>query len=217
MTSWTRVSLLATMVVCERCAEVGRVKIDEPRSKQLEIVLWLLLLLPGAIYRLWRSYKATLSCPSCGGKSVALVNDETAGVWIRSLRTQGKLLGVSADAKHVDVVTKKLFGYFTKFGILAIAAESEQAAPESPWKVWFPFRHSKFESIGVHEAGTALEDAIVGGLFLGTFGALSGIAHGKRRLVVLRVRSGKDELIASIETHQAQTLLEKGFLRKKAW
>ena len=44
----------ASDLVCTTCGTVGNVKTVTPGSFALELVLWLLLLLPGVLYTAWR-------------------------------------------------------------------------------------------------------------------------------------------------------------------
>ena len=54
-------------LVCVRCGHVGKPKQKAKGSFGLEMVLWLLLIIPGVIYSAWRSFSGTIkTCRSCG-------------------------------------------------------------------------------------------------------------------------------------------------------
>jgi hypothetical protein len=53
-------------MVCTRCHTVARPKTRTGGSFVLEILLWLMFLLPGLIYTLIRSASTAKVCPACG-------------------------------------------------------------------------------------------------------------------------------------------------------
>jgi len=53
-------------MVCTRCKTVARPKTRTGGSFALEILLWLMFLLPGLIYTLIRSSSTARVCPACG-------------------------------------------------------------------------------------------------------------------------------------------------------
>jgi len=60
-----------TLYVCADCNYVGpRVKV-KPGSKGIELFLWLVLLVPGPFYSLWRILARKNGCPQC--KSTTMV------------------------------------------------------------------------------------------------------------------------------------------------
>lgn len=56
--------------VCLNCGTVGKPKTKVKGNLLIEIALWLLFLIPGIIYSLWRSGKAYKSCRACGSESL---------------------------------------------------------------------------------------------------------------------------------------------------
>jgi hypothetical protein len=53
-------------MVCRRCETVARPKTRTGGSFVLEILLWLMFLLPGLIYTLIRASSTSKVCPACG-------------------------------------------------------------------------------------------------------------------------------------------------------
>lgn len=52
--------------ICDKCRSVVRPCADRPGSFALELLLWLLLIVPGLIYSIWRlSSNRIISCPVC--------------------------------------------------------------------------------------------------------------------------------------------------------
>lgn len=52
--------------VCSNCGYVGKPKKMTKGSMLMELVLWLLLLVPGIIYSIWRMTTRYEACPKCG-------------------------------------------------------------------------------------------------------------------------------------------------------
>jgi len=63
-----------TKVVCSACGSIGYPKKRISGSPILEILLWLLFLLPGLIYTLWRHANQHLVCRTCGQASIIPVD-----------------------------------------------------------------------------------------------------------------------------------------------
>jgi hypothetical protein len=57
-------------VICKTCGYSGERQYDNPGSLSVEVVLWLLLIVPGLIYSLWRHLSAVPVCPKCGGREL---------------------------------------------------------------------------------------------------------------------------------------------------
>ena len=57
-------------VVCTACGYVGQPKTITKESIGVEILLWLLFLVPGLIYSVWRLSSRYDGCPSCGQATV---------------------------------------------------------------------------------------------------------------------------------------------------
>lgn len=51
---------------CKTCGHSGPTKIKTPGNLAIEIVLWLLLIVPGVIYSVWRISTRKPSCTACG-------------------------------------------------------------------------------------------------------------------------------------------------------
>ena len=60
--------------ICERCGYVGKPRKELRGSPALELVLWLLLLVPGAVYAWWRHRGARRVCRRCGETDVVPEN-----------------------------------------------------------------------------------------------------------------------------------------------
>lgn len=53
-------------MVCARCGTVGKPKQRARGSFGVEVVMWLLLIVPGIIYSAWRSFSGTIkTCRAC--------------------------------------------------------------------------------------------------------------------------------------------------------
>lgn len=63
---------------CTTCGFEGKVNKVIPGSGWIELVLWLLLLLPGVIYSTWRIIRRTQHCPDCGSTELVFTTSRTA-------------------------------------------------------------------------------------------------------------------------------------------
>lgn len=61
-------------VVCRNCGHVGRSKIHYRGNLGIEIVLWLLLIVPGLIYSLWRLTTKRQVCGACESEQIVPVD-----------------------------------------------------------------------------------------------------------------------------------------------
>ena len=68
--------------ICERCGCVGKPRRELRGSPALELVLWLLLVVPGALYAWWRHSGARPVCRRCGDADVVR-EDSPRGMTLR--------------------------------------------------------------------------------------------------------------------------------------
>lgn len=64
----------SSLMYCRRCGYSGKIKAENPGSFAVEILLWLLFIIPGLIYSLWRISTVKRTCPNCGGKDLIPAN-----------------------------------------------------------------------------------------------------------------------------------------------
>ncbi|MCB1590613.1 MAG: hypothetical protein KDI56_17000 [Xanthomonadales bacterium] len=57
-------------LICADCGSVGTPKIVTKGSLGVEIFLWLLLLVPGLLYSLWRMTTKHKACRACGQQTL---------------------------------------------------------------------------------------------------------------------------------------------------
>ena len=68
--------------VCQACGTVG-IPVRKTRgSLAIEIILWLLFIVPGLIYSLWRSSTRYETCPACGSTGVIPMNTPTGAALV---------------------------------------------------------------------------------------------------------------------------------------
>lgn len=67
---WLALERSRTEYYCTRCGHVGRAARRAKGSIAMEIVLWLLFLLPGLIYSIWRLTTKTRTCPKCASPDI---------------------------------------------------------------------------------------------------------------------------------------------------
>ena len=61
-------------MICKNCGYVGRQKTETPGKFWVELVLWLLLIVPGIIYSVWRISARRRVCPKCRVQGMVPVN-----------------------------------------------------------------------------------------------------------------------------------------------
>ena|SRR3989338_5159025 len=88
--------------ICMSCGFVGFPKAVVKGSILVEIFLWILFLLPGIIYSVWRSSSRHQVCPSCGNDKSLVPVDSPNG--IRTLESQGK---TKADIEAMGKLSEK--------------------------------------------------------------------------------------------------------------
>ena len=52
--------------ICRMCSHIGPLELNKKGKRSIEIVLWLLLIVPGLIYSIWRRTGRWFTCPDCG-------------------------------------------------------------------------------------------------------------------------------------------------------
>lgn len=57
--------------LCRSCGVVGKPRVRNRGSSAIEIILWLMFIVPGAFYTLWRMGRKDRYCRSC--KSAAVI------------------------------------------------------------------------------------------------------------------------------------------------
>lgn len=70
--------LFESKVFCTQCHHVGYKVKRYKGSLAVEIFAWLLMILPGLLYTLWRSGTAYDSCQECGSATIVPVSSPLA-------------------------------------------------------------------------------------------------------------------------------------------
>jgi len=76
---------MAKEMLCPKCGYRGKPKLYTKGSIGMEIVLWILLIIPGFIYSCWRHLSRFRACPRCQEKMIPL-NSPVAQKFIRDLK-----------------------------------------------------------------------------------------------------------------------------------
>ena len=69
-----RQALPSKKYICTTCGHVGVPKLVTKGSLGVEIFLWILFLVPGLIYSIWRHASRYKGCPSCNSSEVIPVD-----------------------------------------------------------------------------------------------------------------------------------------------
>ncbi len=63
-----------SQLICANCGTIGKPKTVTKGSIATEIVLWLLFIVPGVLYSLWRLTTRAKACRSCGSENMLPLN-----------------------------------------------------------------------------------------------------------------------------------------------
>lgn len=61
---------MAAEMYCDNCGSIGKPKTRTKGSFLIEVFMWLLLIVPGIIYSLWRLTSREKVCPACGAPNM---------------------------------------------------------------------------------------------------------------------------------------------------
>lgn len=76
-------------VVCTVCLTVGEPRRVTRGSFLIEVVLWLMLLVPGLVYSLWRLSTRHDACRECGSSAIVPVASKRGQMLLREARRDG--------------------------------------------------------------------------------------------------------------------------------
>lgn len=62
------------MMICKECGYHGKMKKHTKGSFIIEVFLWLMLLVPGIVYSLWRVTSKIKICPKCKSDKIIPLN-----------------------------------------------------------------------------------------------------------------------------------------------
>lgn len=77
-------------MVCTTCGHHGPAKRHTRGSMLIEIVLWLMFLIPGLIYSLWRLSTRRQVCGACGGEALVPPDTPAGKKWLQDAGAAGK-------------------------------------------------------------------------------------------------------------------------------
>jgi hypothetical protein len=66
------------MKYCLDCGFVGEPESNTPGTASTEVLLWFLLVVPGAVYSLWRRVTRYQGCQQCGSRYIVAVESAVA-------------------------------------------------------------------------------------------------------------------------------------------
>lgn len=69
--------------ICRNCLSQVQPKRETPGSFLVELILWLMCLLPGLIYSLWRLSSRKIVCPACRSEQLVPLNSPAATVLLK--------------------------------------------------------------------------------------------------------------------------------------
>ena len=74
---------MAKEVLCQACGTVGKPRVRNRGSSAIEIILWLLFVVPSFCYSLWRMGRKDKSCRTCRSSAVIPVDSPMAQQWLQ--------------------------------------------------------------------------------------------------------------------------------------
>ena len=89
-----------TDYICTQCGYEGRRKTKKKGSTSIEVLLWVVFLIPGPFYSLWRIFSKEYICPMCEDKSMVPVNSALGQRKLQILEDE-----ISGSSSPVEVAT----------------------------------------------------------------------------------------------------------------
>ena len=65
---------MSQQFICSNCGYIGKPKKVTKGSFAIEIILWLLMIVPGVVYTIWRLTTKHEACPICGAINMIPLN-----------------------------------------------------------------------------------------------------------------------------------------------
>ncbi len=78
------------LMVCTTCGHCGPAATKTPGSFGVEVILWLLFLLPGMIYSIWRLLGRKQVCASCDSATLMLADSPVGRRMLREASSPAK-------------------------------------------------------------------------------------------------------------------------------
>lgn len=128
--------------VCTSCGYIGRTKTYVRGSFLIEIFLWLMMILPGFLYSLWRASTRKKACPQCSSNMIPvtspmgkkLFEELSAKVLITFILSVFIVFSTFAEVLPQKIDSTKWKQIFKKYEVDEKAYRSER----QPWDNWIP-------------------------------------------------------------------------------
>jgi hypothetical protein len=62
--------------ICRKCGQIGPHELNKKGKLSTEVILWLLFMLPGLIYSIWRRTGRYFACRACGTHHIVPLDSE---------------------------------------------------------------------------------------------------------------------------------------------
>lgn len=85
------------MRICSRCSYVGKPVLIKEGNVFLEIMLWLLFVIPGLFYTAWRQSCRYYGCPLCRAQKMAPVNSLRGRELMRKKKRGSQIKVINLD------------------------------------------------------------------------------------------------------------------------
>lgn len=92
-------------LICPHCRYIGQRERFSKGNWKLEIILWMMFFIPGALYTTWRCFNEYLACPVCKNEDMTPLNSSLGQKIARERERMNEL----PSKKAVACFLKKLF------------------------------------------------------------------------------------------------------------
>lgn len=92
-------------LICPQCRYVGQIERFSRGNYKLEILLWSMLFVPGAIYTTWRFFNEFHACPICKSEAMAPLNSSLG----RKIASERSRMNEPMSKKEAHRFLSKLF------------------------------------------------------------------------------------------------------------
>jgi hypothetical protein len=93
---------MAKTLICTQCGYIGNPKTAIEGNGCLEIVLWLLFIVPGLIYSIWRSTSRHKVCPKCKSPNLIPIDSPRGQQIMKETMSNKEVEKVSETNKNIN-------------------------------------------------------------------------------------------------------------------
>lgn len=118
---------MSKILACTQCGYIGKTETAIKGNMGVEIVLWLLFIIPGLIYSVWRSSSRYQVCPKCKNQNMIPLDSPKAQKMVKEELPQEEIDKINKkqeEEKKEEIKTRKKvmigLGIFLAFALFIV-------------------------------------------------------------------------------------------------